>query len=293
MLATALLKTMDARIYFVYFSRIGGPASQMVIPEHKYPEPCARILVCARQILRVNHWRFANLSAPFWRLYWNAGPGACIQTQGAEVRLSPAHVYVLPPNTPYATRNPRAVDHFYLHFLTRAPYTAVAPGLYSFPLRQTAARAIDALSRILRQSPDNADGICEAMAAPAYLLAYLALNAVPAGKFHADRADPRITRSITEMEAHLHQDTHNDRLAARAGMNTNAFIRLFKNQTGVTPQGYLRRKRVEKACLLLRFTDKTIETIAAETGFCDRYHLTRVFHRLRGLGPAAFRKIRA
>ena len=51
-----------------------------------------------------------------------------------------------------------------------------------------------------------------------------------------------------------------------------------------------RRQRVERACVLLHATGNSIEQIAEATGFCDRYHFTRVFTRLRGVSPAAFRK---
>ncbi len=301
MVAAALLKTMDACNYFVYFSRIDGIARRaafwdfpdMPILEQKYPEPCIRILVCARQALRAGGWNYANLSAPFWRLYWNAGPGAFICIGRSKTRLAPSKAYVLTPNTPFAARNPRPVDHFYLHFLTRAPYTAVAPGIYAFHAGRPAAAAIADISEALRRLRHDPAAAREAMAVPAHLLAYLALQAVPADKFRSPRSLPRIARVLAEMEARLDREMRNDRMAALIGMNTNAFIRLFKQAMDMTPQEYLRHKRIEQACLFLRYTDKTIEGIAAETGFCDRYHFTRVFQRLRGLGPAAFRKIRA
>ena len=113
----------------------------MPILEQKFSEPCVRILVCARQMLRAGAWNYANLSAPFWRLYWNAGPGAFIRVGRSETRLAPSKAYALPPNTPFAARNPRPVDHFYLHFLASAPYTAVAPGIYAFHAGRSAAHA--------------------------------------------------------------------------------------------------------------------------------------------------------
>ncbi len=261
--------------------------------EQQYPEPCIRILVCARQALRAGGWNYANLSAPFWRLYWNAGPGAFIRSGHSETPLAPSKAYVLTPNTPFAARNTRPVDHFYLHFLTRAPYTAAAPGIYAFHAGRSAAAAITAISEALRRLRMDTAAAREAMAVPAHLLAYLGLQAVPADKFRSPHANPRIVRALAEMETRLDREMRNDQLAALIGMNTNAFIRLFKQAMGMTPQEHLRHKRIEQACLLLRYTDKTIEAISAETGFCDRYHLSRVFQRLRGLGPAEFRKIRA
>jgi transcriptional regulator GlxA family with amidase domain len=79
-------------------------------------------------------------------------------------------------------------------------------------------------------------------------------------------------------------------IARRVGMSTNAFIRLFSSEAGVPPQNWYTRHRIEYACLLLHHAAMSIDRIADETGFCDRAHFSRTFKRLRGLGPAAFRK---
>jgi transcriptional regulator GlxA family with amidase domain len=41
---------------------------------------------------------------------------------------------------------------------------------------------------------------------------------------------------------------------------------------------------------LLRHTDRSIEQIARECGFRDRYYFTRVFAKHRQTTPAAFRR---
>jgi len=89
------------------------------------------------------------------------------------------------------------------------------------------------------------------------------------------------------------QPLSNDELAGRVGMNTNAFIRLFKQATGKPPQAYHTNLRLERACMLLSHTRRGIPEIAEETGFCDRYHFTNVFTRKRKLSPAAFRRMLA
>ena len=53
---------------------------------------------------------------------------------------------------------------------------------------------------------------------------------------------------------------------------------------------FVRARRIELAGVLLHNSAKKIEEIAAATGFCDRYHFSRVFKRLRGMGPAEFRR---
>jgi len=73
-------------------------------------------------------------------------------------------------------------------------------------------------------------------------------------------------------------------------ISTNGFIRLFTSETDTSPQKYHRNKRIEKACLLLHFSEKNIDEIAIKTGFLDRYHFSREFKKSTSNTPAEFRK---
>ena len=53
---------------------------------------------------------------------------------------------------------------------------------------------------------------------------------------------------------------------------------------------YLLELRLNTAMKLLRHTDHSIEQIARECGFGDRYYFTRIFTKHRQTTPAAFRK---
>ncbi len=92
----------------------------------------------------------------------------------------------------------------------------------------------------------------------------------------------RIRSGFTTVES-------NRDLARELGMNVNAFTRRFRVATGHSPHQYRLRLRIERACSLLREGGLSIEAIAAETGFCDRFHFSRVFKRIMGMGPAQFR----
>ena len=82
----------------------------------------------------------------------------------------------------------------------------------------------------------------------------------------------------------------NDIIARRLSMSTNAFLRLFRENAGMSPQLYSRIRRIEKACILLHYSKLDIKQIASETGFCDRFHFSRVFKKLRSTDPAEFRR---
>jgi transcriptional regulator GlxA family with amidase domain len=65
---------------------------------------------------------------------------------------------------------------------------------------------------------------------------------------------------------------------------------IFKTQTGLTPNDYLQRARVEKAQEQLRQTNLSVTQIALATGFSSGQYFSTVFARYTGVSPTAFRK---
>ncbi len=83
--------------------------------------------------------------------------------------------------------------------------------------------------------------------------------------------------------------THRE-LAAIAGLSESHFSRAFKRSVGMSAHRYISRRRVESAAELIAETDQPLSEIALAVGFSDQSHFTRVFHRLTGETPGAFRR---
>ncbi len=66
-------------------------------------------------------------------------------------------------------------------------------------------------------------------------------------------------------------------------------IRLFNRYMGVTPKEYMDKLRVERACELLQYTDKSMEEIAVSAGFSEARQMRRVFHEIAGMSPREYR----
>jgi AraC-like DNA-binding protein len=56
------------------------------------------------------------------------------------------------------------------------------------------------------------------------------------------------------------------------------------------PHQWLLRRRVDKARQLLHDPSAALADVALACGFADQSHLTRVFTRLTGTGPNAWRR---
>jgi AraC family transcriptional regulator len=79
-------------------------------------------------------------------------------------------------------------------------------------------------------------------------------------------------------------------LAAVGGLSAPWFARRFRDVTGLPPHQYVLRRRIDRAKHLLTRTDTPIAQVAFECGFAHQEHLTRVFKRITGLTPGAFRR---
>ena len=79
-------------------------------------------------------------------------------------------------------------------------------------------------------------------------------------------------------------------LAGEAGVHPVHLARTFRIHEGRTPGDYLQGLRVRAACHQLRDRDYPLAMLAAECGFADQSHFTRVFRKLTGNTPAQFRR---
>jgi len=76
-------------------------------------------------------------------------------------------------------------------------------------------------------------------------------------------------------------------LASVAGLSRFELVRRFREQNGVTPHAYQTNLRVEHARRLL-VAGATPAAVAADCGFADQPHLSRVFKRAVGVSPARY-----
>lgn len=99
-----------------------------------------------------------------------------------------------------------------------------------------------------------------------------------------------IHKAILYADKRFHQDISVDEVAEFAGLSSSHFCVLFKRQTGVTFLEYLTKKRIERACAILRNSDTRVHQIAPLVGYQDPKYFTQVFKKLVGMTPTEYRQ---
>ena len=79
-------------------------------------------------------------------------------------------------------------------------------------------------------------------------------------------------------------------LAAQAGYSRYHFIRAFRAAYGATPGDYLSRRRVERACELLRMANLTVTEVCFLVGFSSLGSFSSRFSELIGSSPSEYQR---
>lgn len=98
-----------------------------------------------------------------------------------------------------------------------------------------------------------------------------------------------INKAMKYIYAHPEAHPTLDELSGAAGVCRALFCRIFRQNTGMTPQKYLNRHRVELATTELLYSDTPVKDIAVRCGFADVHHFSRIFKNITGISPASFR----
>lgn len=96
-------------------------------------------------------------------------------------------------------------------------------------------------------------------------------------------------RVLDFVEANYAQPITIEQMAAEAGLSPAHFSRLFKQVIGDSPYQFVMDYRVEQAKKMLADRERPLIDVALACGFADQPHFGRVFKKLTGATPKAFR----
>lgn len=108
-----------------------------------------------------------------------------------------------------------------------------------------------------------------------------------------DKEDPNkeLFQNITNyIEKHyMDCELNVSMLSSELFVSKTFLVKLFKDYTGLTPLDYINRLRCERAIAMLGGLDATIEEISGRVGYSSAHSFIRVFKKLYGRTPGAYR----
>ena len=99
-----------------------------------------------------------------------------------------------------------------------------------------------------------------------------------------------VQRIIQYLRANYSQHVSLDQIAQNMYLSPVYISKIFKEKTGDSPINYLIQIRLGKAKEMLEENRGSIRTIAAQVGYDDVYHFSKLFKKYYGVSPLYYRK---
>lgn len=99
-----------------------------------------------------------------------------------------------------------------------------------------------------------------------------------------------VQRAIDYIEEHLDQELDLTSIAEEAYLSVAQLYRVFYALTGHPVKDYIRKRRISDAANHLRNSSRSVEELAWNSGFESYHSFAKVFKKIVGLTPAAYRK---
>ena len=241
------------------------------------------ILRC--QSSTVRNWKTSSLR-PFWRIYWNATPGALIKSEFNEVLCEADSLVCIPPGLSVEQILLEPFEHFWMH--VDIPFLSdFELKIYSFPVDKLLVERIQKFSELYKKGEDQSPR--------AQTIKQLVVNWFLSGLQLTDSVNSRevpeiLQNAISIMSERIQSGISTEELSETLGLSAKTLNRKFIRYLDVSPHKFFTGLRIKKAASLLSSSNLTLDEIAYECGFCNRSHFSRSFRSGYNESPAAFRR---
>ena len=102
--------------------------------------------------------------------------------------------------------------------------------------------------------------------------------------------DKRLRQLIQTVVSRPEDEWNIEKMTALANLSRAQLMRLFKQQTGISPHAFVNLIRLRQAAVLLRQTADSVLSIALNVGFQSETHFGKAFKKQYGISPGQYRK---
>ena len=259
-------------------------------------------------------WNWKDVNSPFARIYYvTEGMAELVLPDGVH-SLHPGYMYFVPPFTTHSYQCNDHFVHYYLHIYEDAPTSSGFLEEWKFPtevkggelerllferlcalnphmaLPQSDPKSYDNQATLERNLVKNRQRtLCNRVESRGIIFQLFARFLKDAVKGNSG-TDERIRQSMADIRQCIGQVLSLDQLAEAACLSKDHYIRLFKKETGCTPQQYINQNKIEQAQLILLTEEVAVKDLAYRLGFEDASYFCRLFRQRTGFTPLQYRE---
>lgn len=278
--------------------------------------PIDKLRLLTLNVGLANHygdWNWKNVRSPFARLYYVTEGTAQVEMSSCVYTLKPNHLYFIPAYTTHSYICDSKFSHYYIHIYEDQQSETSMFDEWDFPVEVCAndtdlglvirLSEINPFLKLPQSNPDAYDNhqtlisnlelnrrrpFCDKVESRGILFILMSRflkYATP----KTDVRDDRIQMSLTYIRKNIGSRLNIELLADKACMSKDHYIRVFKHETGETPNAYITKRKMEKAELTLLTTDLPVKSIADLLGYDDYSYFNRIFRKNSGMTPLQYR----
>lgn len=258
-------------------------------------------------------WNWKNVRSPFARLYYVTEGSAQINIGTEFYTLTPRHLYFVPAFTEHSYVCDSLFSHYYIHIYEDQQNGTGLLDEWTFPVEVEASETdlelvkrlcyINPFMRLPESDPTSYDNhptlvsniqlnqrrpFCDKVESRGILFILMS-RFLKRATAKTEVKDDRIHQILAHIRRNINSQLRIETLAEMACMSKDHFIRIFKRETGETPNAYIAHRKQEKAELLLITTDLSIKAIATTLGYDDASYFNKLFKKHAGLTPQQYR----
>ena len=259
-------------------------------------------------------WNWRDVSSPFTRLYYVTDGYAQIEMENKIYDLVSGMMYMVPSFVKHTNICNGHFEHYYIHVFEDGLSSNHLFEEYAFPFETIPEKGdlelfmrlceLNPLGRLPQSNPKSYDNqptliqnlrinkmrslqdIVESRGILYILVSRFLDKATP--KTLTD--DDRVKNAINYIRKNLGSRILVEDLAKKSALSTEHFIRVFKNETGETPNTYISKAKMERAMVMLATGDAAVKSIALSLGYDDVPYFNRAFKKFLGMTPQQYRE---
>ena len=259
-------------------------------------------------------WNWQKVSSPFIRIFYIVEGEAMLHLPEEDMLLKPGYMYMIPAFVIHSYECHGVFKLYYIHMYEGFKNEVNLQDTYELPTEVRAGNSIRQLFEyVSSQYPDamlpepDPKSYDTSAQTSNYVERYMNMELwekmelrgamlmimshfIREAKPHIWTSDERMKQVLRYIHEHIADRIDVEDLADMASITKTYFIRLFKQEFGLSPVQYINLKKVERAQLLLYTTDCSVKEVAYKLGFSDHSYFIRLFHKVAGITPQEYRR---